>query len=163
MSKLLIHGILYDPIKVGDEGDWYADRPNETCGDCGEGYGKQHLPQCDIERCPACGGQLLSCDCGPVYDVEEDMSDDEIEQLKLKQLHELIKQGNVVFYDSKGPEGNIYEILGKVKTLMRNQQRLDAYKEMQDSVFKSQSNDEAMKIISKYVTLIDKANFGFSM
>lgn len=78
MSRLLIHGKLYEPIKVGDEGDWYFGEPGATCGDCGEAYGKQHLPQCDVERCPLCGGQLLSCDCGPVYDVEDDMSDDDI-------------------------------------------------------------------------------------
>ena len=72
MSRLLIHGKLYEPIKVGDEGDWYFGEPGATCGDCGEAYGKQHLPQCDVERCPLCGGQLLSCDCGPVYDVEDE-------------------------------------------------------------------------------------------
>lgn len=163
MSKLLIHGILYEPVKVGDNGDWYENNPNATCGDCGEPFGKQHLPQCDIERCPACGGQLLSCDCGPVYDVEDNISEDEIEQLKLKQLHELIKEGNVVFYDSKGPEGNIFEILAKAKALMKRQQRLGDYDEMYESVTHSESNAEAMKIIGKYVTLIDKSNFGFSM
>lgn len=163
MSKLLIHGIIYEPIKVGDEGDWYFGEPNATCGDCGEPYGNQHLPQCDIERCPECGGQLLSCDCGPIYDIEDGMSDDEIEQLKLKQLHELIKQGDVVFYNSKGPEGNIFAILAKAKTLMQKQGCLGAYGEMYDGVTHSESNAEAMKIISQYVTLIDKANFGFSM
>lgn len=163
MSKLLIHGIIYEPIKVGDEGDWYVGEPNATCGDCGEPYGNQHLPQCDIERCPACGGQLLSCDCGPVYDIEDDMSDEQIEKLKLEQLHELIKKGNAVFYDSKGPEGNIYEILAKVKSLMKNQGRLESYAEMQESVTHSESYAEALKIIGRYVTLIDKSNFGFSM
>ena len=163
MSRLLIHRKLYEPIKVGDEGDWYFGEPGATCGDCGEAYGKQHLPQCDVERCPLCGGQLLSCDCGPVYDVEDDMSDDDIEQLKLNQLHELMKQGNVIFYDPKGPDGNIYEILGKAKALMKSRRRLDAYEEMRDSVMHSGSYEEAVNIIGKYVTLIDKSLFGFSM
>lgn len=163
MSKLLIHGIIYEPVKVGDEGDWYVDEPNATCGDCGNHYGEQHEAGCDVERCPACGGQLLSCDCGPVYDVEDGMSDDEIEQLKLKQLHELMKQGNVVFYDPKGPDGNIYEILAKAKALLKGQKRLGAYDEMYDRVIHSGSNKEAMAIIGQYVTLIDKSKFGFSM
>lgn len=33
------------------------------CGDCGEPTGKNHLEGCDIERCPRCKGQLLSCNC----------------------------------------------------------------------------------------------------
>ncbi len=37
-------------------------RPN-ACHDCRVIKGELHVPSCDVEECPACGGQLLSCDC----------------------------------------------------------------------------------------------------
>src|SRR3954447_17239662 len=33
------------------------------CPDCGAGPGEFHELGCDIEQCPYCGGQLISCDC----------------------------------------------------------------------------------------------------
>lgn len=36
---------------------------DEPCGDCGVKPGGYHHMSCDMERCPACGHQLLSCDC----------------------------------------------------------------------------------------------------
>lgn len=53
-----------------------GDEENPTCGDCGVHVGEKHLDMCDIERCPACGMQFISCDCGIKYELQEkDMKD----------------------------------------------------------------------------------------
>lgn len=36
------------------------------CHDCNTPRGGWHHPGCDWERCPDCGGQLISCACGEV-------------------------------------------------------------------------------------------------
>jgi len=58
-------GVL-DPIKFGNETDpeWkeYVTKA-QRCGDCGAKPGNYHHTGCDIEECPRCHGQLLSCDC----------------------------------------------------------------------------------------------------
>jgi len=38
-------------------------KPEHVCHDCGTKEGRLHIPGCDMERCPRCGGQLISCDC----------------------------------------------------------------------------------------------------
>lgn len=39
---------------------------------CGIGRGKYHHPGCDMERCPECGGQLISCGCLDTEDEEDE-------------------------------------------------------------------------------------------
>ena len=49
-------------IRYGKEqGDWNA--TNIPCHDCGVLESELHVPNCDVEECPVCSGQLITCDC----------------------------------------------------------------------------------------------------
>ena len=64
---------LMDPIRFGDPRErWNGERFSGRCGDCGCKPGGYHHPGCDIETCPNCGGQIISCGC--VYSVDTELS-----------------------------------------------------------------------------------------
>ena len=72
-TALRVNGVDRGRIKYGEEiwpdGDKWE--PPGVCHDCCAMLGQYHVQGCDIERCPACGGQLLSCSCendGPKVD-----------------------------------------------------------------------------------------------
>ncbi|HZN41057.1 MAG TPA: hypothetical protein VFD82_19780 [Planctomycetota bacterium] len=57
-----IAGIDLPRIPYGDESeDWGAHK--HPCRDCAVLKGQLHVPSCDVEQCPACGGQAIGCDC----------------------------------------------------------------------------------------------------
>jgi hypothetical protein len=66
-AQLVTHYVInserYPRVRYGDESDdWGADR--QPCHDCGVVQGQFHVGvACDVEECPRCGGQVISCDC----------------------------------------------------------------------------------------------------
>lgn len=66
-----IAGKDYDPVPYFSE-ERYANLdivkeqrkdPNHRCHDCGVKAGQFHHPGCDVEECPLCHHQLISCGC----------------------------------------------------------------------------------------------------
>lgn len=57
------NGKIYKRISYGSENFYNSDEWQEYCPDCTAAIGEFHYEECDIEVCPKCGGQSLSCNC----------------------------------------------------------------------------------------------------
>lgn len=61
----------FERIPYGQEAnDWGADQG--VCHDCIVKKGELHVPGCDVERCPLCGYQCISCGCRHENDPDEE-------------------------------------------------------------------------------------------
>ncbi len=85
--------------------------------------------------------------------IYEDMTDSEVRQLA-EQYVEIVDKPRVDF-DSKGPSGNIYHILAMARHSLEKQHRIADYNTLRDKVCNSTSYQDALKIISEYIDLID--------
>jgi hypothetical protein len=54
---------LFDRIRHGQEKDWGRRKVTEICHDCAAVPGQYHVPGCDMEECPLCGVQAITCGC----------------------------------------------------------------------------------------------------
>ena len=64
VTHIRIKGKEYERIKSGITPGYDADMGESyICHDCNVGAGQYHHLGCDMERCPVCNGQLISCGC----------------------------------------------------------------------------------------------------
>lgn len=70
-----LEGVPVGMIRLGKERGWSA---LSRCPDCGVLRGRFHHLGCDVQRCPLCRGQMITCGCR--YD-EDGPDDDDAEEL----------------------------------------------------------------------------------
>ena len=59
-KKFIINGEEYRRLPCGHGPD---DLDHPTCDDCGVPRGALHKLGCDLEPCPRCDGQAITCGC----------------------------------------------------------------------------------------------------
>ena len=64
----------------------------------------------------------------------------------------------IIYYDRRGPSGNIYAILGADSQALRKQRRYTDFNILRDRVFEAGSYEEALRIIEETVDLLEIHN-----
>jgi hypothetical protein len=73
---IVIDGAEHKPVRWGTEIGWAP--AHARCGDCGTPPRGVHHHGCDIEECPACHRQSITCGCRWASDPPPDDDDDDV-------------------------------------------------------------------------------------
>ena len=65
-DPFIIGGEVFEPLPWSNERRFGRAPANFACRDCGTPPGGIHHHGCDVEECPVCHGQAITCGCAEV-------------------------------------------------------------------------------------------------